>query len=99
MQDLLTVEMLKQLAEKYIWWKSPEEALQIPDRIIAQVMNIGDYDDVQALLEQIGESRFRDVLVNAEIGMFNERSWSYWHYRLRLANLGEVPAMPTRKLA
>jgi len=36
---------LKQFAAKYIWWKTPEEAVARPERVIAQVMNIGDYDD------------------------------------------------------
>ena len=30
---------LKELARKYVWWKSPDEALRTPQRIIAQVMN------------------------------------------------------------
>ena len=74
-------------------------ALEIPERIIAQVMNIGSFEDVQQLAEMAGEERLRKVLTQAEIGQFNARSWSYWHYRLDLAEPGEVPPMPTRKLA
>ncbi|MGQ0593773.1 MAG: hypothetical protein ACT4QB_14350 [Gammaproteobacteria bacterium] len=36
-------EILRQFAAKYIWWKTPGGALQYPDRVIAQVMDIGDY--------------------------------------------------------
>jgi len=39
---------LKPLASKYIWWKTPDEAVAMPERVIAQVMNIGDYADVPA---------------------------------------------------
>ena len=60
-------------------------------------MNIGDYDDVQVLVNQVGDAYLRDVLTHAEIGQFNPRSWVYWHYRLGLASLGHVPAMPMRK--
>jgi len=92
-------ETLKRLAGKYIWWKTPEEAIAMPARVAAQVMNIGDYDDVQALAHQVGDQYLRDVLRDAEIGQFNERSWAYWHYRLGLSAPGCVPPMPVRKLA
>jgi hypothetical protein len=93
------IELLKCLAASYIWWKTPEEAVQQPDRVVAQVMNIGDFDDVQALANQIGDDYLREVIAHAEIGQFNERSWAYWHYRLGLAEPGLVPALPKRRIA
>jgi hypothetical protein len=69
--------MLKRLAEKYVWWKTPVETLMQPERLFAQVMNIGDYDDVLLLIDNVGENALREVLANAEIGQFNERSWAY----------------------
>jgi hypothetical protein len=95
----LDQEALKRLAGKYIWWKTPDEAVAMPERVVAQVMNIGDYDDVQELAHQVGDQYLRDVLDHAEIGQFNERSWVYWHYRLGLVAPGRVPPMPTRRLA
>jgi hypothetical protein len=95
----MKTEILKRLAGKYIWWKTPEEAMKTPDRIVAQVMDLGDYDDVQALIEVFGEDRLRGVLQNAEIGQFSPKSWAYWHYRLGLAIAGEVPEMPQRRVA
>jgi hypothetical protein len=92
-------DILKQMASKYIWWKTPDEALAMPERVMAQVMNIGDYSDVQILANQVGDEVLREVLVHAEIGQFSERSWAYWHYRLGLAAVEQVPPMPTRKLA
>jgi hypothetical protein len=89
---------LKPFAQKYVWWKTADEAVGMPERIAAQVMNIGDYDDVQALVQLVGDDYLREVLRNAEIGQFNARSWHYWHYRLRMAELGEVPPMPSRRL-
>jgi len=93
----LQPEILKSFARKYIWWKTPDEAVLMPKRIVAQVMNIGDYADVQALANQVGEEILRDVLIHAEAGQFNERSWAYWHYRLDLASEGQLPVMPKRK--
>ena len=89
-------EVLKELARKYIWWKTPDEAISRPQRIIAQVMNLGDYDDVQSLAIQVGDAVLRQALIQSEAGQFNERSWIYWHYRLGLADLGQVPPLPVR---
>lgn len=92
-------EALKPFASKYIWWKSPEEAVRMPERVIAQVMNIGEYCDVQALVSQVGDEVLRDVLAHAQAGQFNERSWAYWHYRLDLCGVEQLPALPRRGFA
>lgn len=92
-------DLLKPLAAKYIWWKTPEEAVVMPERVIAQVMNIGDYADVQALVSHVGDEVLRKVLTHAEAGQFNERSWAYWHYRLGLSSVDHVPALPVRRFA
>jgi hypothetical protein len=91
-------ETLRPFASKYIWWKSPDESISMPERVIAQVMNIGDYLDVQALVRQVGEDVLKEVLVNAEAGQFNERSWAYWHYRLGLYDVEQVPVLPVRRI-
>lgn len=90
-------EILKTLAAKYIWWKTPEEAIAMPQRIIVQVMNLGDYSDVQVMAERLGDAVLRDALNSAEIGQFSERSWIYWHYRLGLAHAGVIPPLPARR--
>jgi hypothetical protein len=97
--------LLHDLAKKYVWWKTPEEALLFPQRVIAQVMNIGDYSDVQAMSNEQGEDMLKQTLMAAEAGQFNPKSWSYWHYRLGLikvktefdTELDQVPSMPVRK--
>jgi hypothetical protein len=91
--------MLTRLAKRYVWWKTPNEAIEMPERVVAQVMNIGDYDDVQALADEVGDDYLRQVLAHAEAGQFEARSWTYWHYRLGLARPGEVPPLPERLIA
>ena len=86
--------LLARLAARYIWWKPVDDALRYPDRIIAQVMNIGDYEDAQALVEVVGEQALREVVHHAEAGQFNERSWVYWHIRLGLAPADASEAFP-----
>jgi hypothetical protein len=44
-----------------------------PERVAAQVMNIGDYDDVQQLVEGFGNHYLRQVLASVEAGQLNER--------------------------
>ena len=90
-------ELLMGLARKYIWWKTPADAVARPERIMAQVMDIGDYLDVQALANQVGEDALREVLVHAQTGQFNERSWAYWNYRLGLGSVDYLAPMPVRR--
>lgn len=91
------LEALKPLAAKYVWWRTPEEALAMPQRVIAQVMDIGDYFDVQRMARKIGDDALREALAQTQAGQFSPRSWHYWHYRLGLAAVGEVPALPRRE--
>jgi hypothetical protein len=90
---------LKPFAAKYVWWKTADDAVILPQRVIAQVMNIGDYGDVQRLAAEVGDAVLRDVLMHAEAGQFNARSWAYWHYRLGLCDLNRVPPLPVRRFA
>lgn len=81
----------------YIWWKKPDETLKYPDRLIAQVMNMGTFKDVGYLVDLVGEDVLREVLFHAEVGQLNAKSWCYWHYRLTDIGLDEVPPMPVRR--
>lgn len=89
---------LRPMAEKYIWWKTPEQALDNPHKIIAQVMNIGEYTDAQALINKIGANTLINVLKQAQVGEFSPKSWAYWHYRLGLSRLEDLPKMPVREM-
>jgi hypothetical protein len=90
--------VFRAMAARYIWWKTPEEALRYPQQIAAQVMNLGDWADVQLLARAVGDDYLRAVIRTAEAGQFNERSWAYWHYRLHLAEVERVPPLPERRI-
>ena len=90
--------LLTELARRYIWWLTPEEAMDYPARVVAQIMNIGIFQDAARLVEAVGEDGLRAVLRQAEAGQFNARSWHYWHYRLGLAEPGQVPPLPVRRI-
>jgi len=93
---LQTHPLFHHLAAKYIWWQTPEEALRRPERVVAQVMELGEFRDVEALAALVGDDMLRQVLQTAEAGWFGPRSWHYWHYRLRLCRAGGVPPLPQR---
>lgn len=88
-------KVLKRLRKRYIWWKNPGIEPD-EDRIIAQVMDIGTYEDVKALEAEVGRMRIRQVLSAARPGWFSARSWDYWHLTLGLAKLDEIPPQPER---
>ncbi len=92
---------LRTLAARYVWWKTPDDAMLFPERVVAQVMNLGTWKDLELLTGAVSDETVRHVLQNAEAGQFDERSWHYWHYRLGLAVYGvePVPSMPVRKTA
>lgn len=92
----MNVHDIASLGKRYLWWKAPEEVAVRPDLLIAQIMNIGTWDDVVALENNTTVERLRDVLTQAEPGQFSPRSWQFWHLRLHLADIDHVPPLPRR---
>lgn len=91
--------LLREMARKYIWWRSPAEVAANPDLAITQVMELGDYEDALRLEATFGPARLARALRSAEAGRLSGRAWAYWHYRLGLARPGKVPPLPKRRLA
>lgn len=91
------LDQIRHLASRYIWWQSSEEVMSQPERLIAQIMNLEDYADVQCMVNAIGTAALCSVLSKVQPRQFNPRSWAYWHYRLGLRSTQEnLPALPTR---
>lgn len=91
-----TLQTLAAMVPTYVWWKTPEEALRHPDRVIAQVMNLGTAKDVDRLTATVGLDVLRHVLTHAQAGQFSPQQWAHWHIRLGLAQPGTVPPLPVR---
>ena len=83
------------MAQNFIWWKNPEEGAQNLIDLICRVMTLGTWEDVQELQEAVGEQKFRQALSHAPPGIFDERSWNYWHYRFGIL---PIPPLPKRSL-
>ncbi len=89
---------IRALARRYLWWLPPDEALAQPQRVIAQVMDLGTWSDCSTLEAHFGRALLRKTLRHAEPGWFRTRSWVYWHYRLGLTPWGqETPPPPVRR--
>ena len=91
-------KVLEQLRKRYIWWKIPGIEPG-EDRIIAQVMDIGNYGDVKALEAETGQIRMKQVLSDAQPGWFSPQSWHYWHLALGVSRLDKIPPLPRRSNA
>ena len=87
------------LAKRYIWWLTPGEALEYPQRVIAQVMDLGTFEDIHELVGTVGEESLRQALQNAEAGQFRPRSWSYWQYILNGLADDALPPLPVRRVS
>jgi hypothetical protein len=82
---------LEHVASRLFWWKSPAEALEDPNRFLAQVMTYGTIEDLAVVRRHFPESAFREVLANPPAGVFDPRSWAYWHVRFGLQAPSELP--------
>ena len=97
--ESLSPALAKKLAKKYLWWMETRDVLKDEDRLIAQVMNMGTFDDTRLIEKTLGEERLRRVVKKAAPGYFDAKAWTYWHYRLNLATPGRVPQLPARKFS
>ena len=86
---------MHQLAEKLFWWKGPDEALADQRRFLAQAMTLGNWEEMAFVRSVYGDDALRAVLADAPPGVFDRRSWSYWHARFGIT---PVPQLPRRRL-
>lgn len=90
-------ETLERLACRYLWWKTPDQAMADPWRILAQAMELGTWEDMARLEREAGRATLREALRRAPVGTLSPRSWHFWHVRLGLArHPGEMPPLPHR---
>lgn len=86
---------MRELAARLVWWENPDAALTDPRRFLAQAMTYATLADMTYLRSVVGDEALVDVLTNAPAGVFDRRSWTYWHVKFGLL---PVPPLPTRRL-
>lgn len=57
---------LKYLAAKYIWWRTPDEALRWPDRVVSQVIELGETDVMQQFKTCLMATKLKVILQRIE---------------------------------
>jgi hypothetical protein len=80
------------VARRAFWWGEPEEWLEDAVRFTAQVMTYCDWDDTVLTLKVLGNDLFRQVLRTPPPGVFDLKSWTYWHHHYGM----KVPQLPAR---
>ena len=72
-------ESLQAIAKRLFWWQEPEVSLSNSPRFLMQVMTLGTDSEVEVAEKTFGRDAMRDALCNADPGVFDPKSWSYWH--------------------
>lgn len=75
---------LLQVAQRVVWFKTPEEALQDPIFFLGHVMCYGTIQDILIVRKYYGQADLIDALTHAYPGIYDGRSWAYWHLVLGL---------------
>jgi hypothetical protein len=86
---------LAAMARRVCWWEPVAATLENTALFLCRIMALGTWDDICIALDHYGRDAFREALQNAPPGLFDPRSWHYWHHRLKLL---PVPPLPQRAI-
>jgi len=78
-------EFLSELEQKFFWWEPVGSQPRSDARILAQAMSMAGFDEVRRLELVVGCDRLAAVMLGAEPGWIDERSWEFWRGRLTRA--------------
>ena len=81
----------RRIASRVVWWEPPDAVIAREEDFIGRAMALGSWEDVAILQRVYGDTRLRAALLHASPGVFDPRSWHYWHHRLRLGPAGPLP--------
>ena len=87
------VELLG-VARRMVWYKPPEEALADPALFLSYAMTYGTVADLRIVRAHYTDAQLRQALGSGLPGIFDARSWAYWHAVL---DVEPVPDLPVRR--
>ncbi len=93
----LLPDVIAEFGRRYLWWEPVGGQPHSEARIIAQTMNLGTYDDILLLEQTVGHPRLVQIMLHAEPGWINDRSWEFWRGRLALATGAAIPDRAPRR--
>ena len=82
------------VAKRMVWFKPPEVTLADDVFFLSFLMVYGTLEDLAVARQRYDDDDFRRALRAAWPGIFDARSWAYWHARL---GMGPPPPRPTRQ--
>lgn len=89
MKALSLTDELTTVAQHVIWFEPPEKALADPIRFVTYAMTYGTHQDMKVVRLYLSDDNLREALTYAPPGIFDPRSWAYWHLKL-----GQYPPPP-----
>src|SRR3979411_623557 len=69
----IATDAIAEFGRKFLWWEPIDGQPHSEDRIIAQTMNLGTFDDILLLEQTVGNARLVEIMMNAEPGWLNDR--------------------------
>ena len=90
-------ELLDRLGPKYLWWDFVGDERQREVRVLAQVMDLGTYEDIQAVEQYWSPGDLARILSKAQPGWISDRSWSFWLGRLNGSVSTPIAPHPPRR--
>jgi hypothetical protein len=61
----VSAKVLWKFGRKYLWWEPADGHAHSEERVIAQVMNLGTYDDILLLERTVEHTRLADIMRRA----------------------------------
>ena len=89
--------IIAEFGRKSLWWEPVGGQPHSDDRVIAQTMNLGTYDDILVLEQTVGKSRLVEIMLRAQPGWISDRSWEFWRGRLSFATGAAIPDKAPRR--
>jgi hypothetical protein len=88
---VLPKEFLSELERTFFWWEPIGSEPRSSARIIAQAMSLAGFDDVLRLERELGPDLLAEIMLEAQPGWIDARSWEFWRGCLTLATGREIP--------
>jgi hypothetical protein len=93
----LPKDFLSDLERRFFWWEPVGSQPRSETRILAQAMSMAGFDEVRRLEQTLAYDRLADIMLRAEPGWIDERSWEFWRGRLMRTSGRPIPeAAPVR---
>jgi hypothetical protein len=91
------IEAIEDLARRYLWWPAIAAEGHSSDRMLAQIMRFGTYEDIRKMESIVYPDVLAELMRTSAPGWFDDRSWSFWRGRLSLSGELAIPEQPPKR--